>query len=267
VAGIVVEKQLGDRKAHIPEEALGDLQAPDHSACEYGQIREGVVSAQPEELLPEARGPVLGPGLPAVDVRCHQGMAREGQGVANEVAYEGLEVGLDGLLAELVALQATARIVGGGVHGAGGSMAHAQDHPVPRRRLPRQIAFSIHLLRDVDDGRAGDDAVRRSVGVGGGEAQVPPHHGGLACDILDPVLTHGGHGEDGDVSVVPRNCGRLWHSHLDGRAAGYRRLCPHNALHGMLGPDPRTAAAAPARVVVHVDFEAEAMRLAHNVGE
>ena len=42
-------------------------------------------------------------------------------------------------------------------------------------------------------------------------------------------------------------------------------LAPGQLLHGLLGADPRAAAAAPARVVVHIDLQAEPLRLATEV--
>ena len=68
VPGVVLDEQVVDGHAHVPEEPLGDFQALHDPARHHREERQRVVAAQPLEFLAELGRPVLRADLPAVDM-------------------------------------------------------------------------------------------------------------------------------------------------------------------------------------------------------
>src|SRR4030067_1433480 len=130
--GVVLHDQFLRRQAEVPEEPLGDFEALHDPARQGGKIREEVVSAAVPELVPEGAGPILSAHFPAVDME--EGPTRSSRDLAGadlteKRADEGVEVGIESGLVELVTLEAQAghgsRTGGRGV----GRPAETQDGP------------------------------------------------------------------------------------------------------------------------------------------
>ena len=74
---IVCRQQVGHCLAHIPQEALGNLDTLHDAPCYHGQEGQGIVATQPLKLLAELGRPVLRAGFPTVNVRRHERLAHE----------------------------------------------------------------------------------------------------------------------------------------------------------------------------------------------
>src|SRR5439155_8088670 len=115
VAGVIVRPQIGDGAAHIPKKAFRNFGIRNDAATEAWQIWEQIVAAAVLELCWKAGRPVLIAVFPTVDVgggKClfaGRDAGAPGKGApGKELGEEGGEMGGDGFLAQLVALEAAA---------------------------------------------------------------------------------------------------------------------------------------------------------------
>ena len=77
------------------------------------------------EFFPESQRPVLRANLPTVNVRHREGLPPDGRLVLQQFSHQSIELHLDRLLAQLVALQTKALFGSRMVHLSGGGMPNA----------------------------------------------------------------------------------------------------------------------------------------------
>ena len=160
-ARVVLHHQLRDRLPQVPQEPLGHFQAVHHPPRHHRQEGQGIVAAQPSELLAEGRRPVLRADFPAINVRRHQRLARQRLGVRDQLAHEPVEHRVRRLPAQLVALQSPAIERRGMIVLARRRMAEAHHGPLAGRHIPHQPAILGHLRRQLPDAAARDRLLRR----------------------------------------------------------------------------------------------------------
>ncbi|OQA32558.1 MAG: hypothetical protein BWY56_02226 [Acidobacteria bacterium ADurb.Bin340] len=104
---VTVGEQVTDGLAVVPQEALRLLQTIHHAARERRQEGQQFVPATGLELLGHLLGPVLAVHLVTVDEDVVEDLARERPDLLNQLAQHALKMGFRGLLAHLVAFQAS----------------------------------------------------------------------------------------------------------------------------------------------------------------
>jgi hypothetical protein len=145
-------------------------------------------------------------------------------------------------------------------------VAHPQDRPLARGHLPRKVIAGLKLRRQLEDALAGNDLVRRRRCVSLTHRDVPGHKSGLALDVLNPrVAIWRGKSEDRDILVVIGHGLGSLQGALETLRSHEVGFAPHDFLHRQLGRNPRSPAAAPAGVVVHVNFQPKPVCLAADV--
>ncbi len=204
-AGVILDDELGDRPAQVPQEALGDLQAPDDPPREDRQIGVEVVAAALGEFGRHRRGPVLRAVLPAVDVRRDEDLAGRRARVGDELLHHAAVVGLDPRSGELVALEAAAAFRRRGVLDARRGVAETHDGPLSGRNVPGQAAVRVQPLLEVDDPRRVDD-LRGGQVAPGGRPDGADLVGRLGLDAGDPIGARRREGQDRDVAIEPGRC-------------------------------------------------------------
>ena len=94
-AGVVVADHLAHGRPDVPQEPLGQLGAADHAPRQDRQPRTQIVAAPRAELGGKRGGPVLAPGLPAIDVDVRQRPAGRRARAVEDLLQESAVVGLD----------------------------------------------------------------------------------------------------------------------------------------------------------------------------
>ncbi len=269
--GVVLDQHVGDGLPQVPQEPLTGLAAFHSAAGEGWQPGKNVVAAAAAELIPHPRRPVLRARLPTVDVRGDECLARAARRavLGHEPRDEILVVDLGGLLAELVGFQSAAGHRGGMVVDGGRRVAKPQDEPAACGDLPIEPAAGGHLRSEFDDIRPRNHRLgRQRRELGRLRRKVLWHVRGLALNRRQPhVLFRHRHRQHGDVAIIVAQRFRLLERVMEVRWALDDGLCPDDLLHRELRRDPRPAAAAPAGVVVHVDFQPQSLCLAASMPE
>ena len=263
-ARVILNHQLRDRLPQVPQEPLGDVQAIHHPPRHHRQERQGIVAAQPAELLPKGRRPVLRPHLPAIDVRRHQRLPRQRLGIRNKLAHQPLEHCVRRLPVQFVALQSPAIQRCGMVVLAGRRVPEAQHRPLAGWHIPHQPAILGHLRGELLDAAARDRLLRRKRLRQLLRRHLLPDERRLRQDVLHGVFRRGRERQDGYVLVIVRHLLRFRQHLLETARPFNVHVREHYLLHGERGRDPRPAAAAPPRVVVHVHFQTKPVGLRYH---
>ena len=143
---VALADQVGDRASEVEEHGLRLARRADLLAGQDRKPGQQAVAATLLELLREAAGPVLEPGLPAVDQDEAERSSRELAGLGDQLFGEAAEVVLDGGGVHLVGLEPGALAGGGAVPGASRRVAEAQHGPRAGGRLPAQPPVAVHAL-------------------------------------------------------------------------------------------------------------------------
>ena len=93
-------------------------------------------------------------------MRGDKGLSDQRAIVVDQLGHQAGEHRVGGLRAELVALQAVARLGGGKIDGSGRRVAEPQHGPTARRNVPRQAAV-LEMRGQVDDLLAGNRLLGR----------------------------------------------------------------------------------------------------------
>src|ERR1017187_5915802 len=105
---VIFGEQIGDRAAHIPEEALGNRRIVHDATGERGQKFQRVVATPLLKFLAEIFCPVLAADLVAVNERAVERLAGERAEVVENFLHEARPMCVERRLAELIALQTLA---------------------------------------------------------------------------------------------------------------------------------------------------------------
>ena len=269
VTGIILYHQVRDRLPQIPQEPLGNLRGVHHAPRDHREEREQVIAPPRLELLAHLRGPVLRAVLPAIDVRRYQaGVHRTAfdAGIVHQLGHHPGEAGFNALLAQLVAFQPPAGFRSWCVFHPGARVAQPQHRPLALGHFPLQTPVAAHSRGQVDHPAAVNQHVCRQA--------LPSRHVHEAClkqrllpNTRNPMRADGGERQHRNVLVEPGHLLRLGRRAVKLLRAGQVGLAPDDLLHRLLRCDPRPAAAVPARVIVHVHFQAQPPSLRRHVLE
>ena len=153
VAGVILHHQLRNRLPQIPQEPLGNLRVVHDPPRDHRQQREQVVAPPRLKFLAHLRRPVLRPVLPAINMRRHQpGVCRAALagGIAHDLGHHPGEVGLNALLAQLVAFQAPPGFRSWGVLDPCARVPQPQHGPLSLGRVPLQTPVAVHARSEVE---------------------------------------------------------------------------------------------------------------------
>src|ERR1019366_5227146 len=264
MAGIILQQQFIDSHPHIPEKPFRNFQAVHHMAGHYRQQVKWVVASQALEFLAKLWRPVLRSNLPTVDMSPNQrfAFARQGRRIADHFRHQPGEGRLGTFLAQFIAFQAEAAYRSRMVFHACAGVAEPQDGPLAGRHIPAESAIALHLRAKVNNSVAGHHGFGRHRWVIHAQRDFLARIRRLAAELLDDVfIRRPGKGKQHDVAIETFVGFRLGENRVQALRTRDIDLAPDDMLHGKLRRDPRPPAAAPARVIIHIDFDAKTMRL------
>ena len=142
---VVGREQIADRAPVVPEEAFARRAIADDAAAQGRQEGQQVVAAEALELAAELGRPGIGADLVAVDEDVVERLPCQRPQLVEHRLDPAVPMDVQGLAAELVALEPAAGKRGGVVGLARGGMPETHHRPVSGRGLPSQCPVRLHL--------------------------------------------------------------------------------------------------------------------------
>ena len=260
IAGIILPHQVRHRLANVPEEALGNFRAADNASGQGRQKGLQIVAAAGPKLLPETGRPVLRPSLPTVNMSSDQCFARQRFGIRDDLGHQAVEHRFCCFPAQFVCFQPQTGLRRGMIFHASGSMTKAENRPLADRGWPIQAPIGCKSRGQVDNFLDRNGLFRWNHRKFCSRRDKVRGKSGLGLNAFQTgIPRRGGKGQDGDVLVIMGGFLGFPQDRFKMARPFDVGLGPNDLLHRKFRRDPRTAAAAPASVIIHIDLQSQTM--------